>query len=148
MGGVWGLAAERMLRQLVIANSLTCISCAPVGWFFPHSSQRMYYYDDDDDGTDSYHPSFYYSTNADTTSSQRIIEGTSMSEAKKRVDKATNKCCLLENTPESDHVEYAHCLPRSTKGPMASSFFFLISHSNVQQEALTFSSTGSRPPGT
>ena len=82
--------------------------------------------DHDDDVSDSYLPIHYASTNADTTPSQRIIEGTSMSDAaKRRVDNATknitDKRCLLENTDESNHVEYAHCLPRSTNGPMASS---------------------------
>jgi len=42
-----------------------------------------------------------------------------MSEAaKKRVDKATVKRCLIENTAESNHVDYVHCLPRSTEGPL------------------------------
>ena len=89
------------------------------------------YYDDDDDGLDVYQPSFYTSTDADPTSSQRIIEGTNVSAAaKRRVDKATDKRCLIENTPESNHIEYAHCLPRPTEGPMASSFSHLILTSN------------------
>ena len=66
--------------------------------------------------------SFNNSIYAETTPSQRVIGGTSMSEAaKKRVDKVTKKRCLIENTAESNHLDYAHCLPRSTKGTLASS---------------------------
>jgi hypothetical protein len=44
--------------------------------------------------------------------------------AKRRVDRATENlsgtCCLIENTDESNAVEYAHCLPRSTKNGLVS----------------------------
>ncbi|KAF8805711.1 hypothetical protein BYT27DRAFT_7257992 [Phlegmacium glaucopus] len=74
---------------------------------------------DDNDSNSSYNPSIYSykPTNAETTPSQRIINGKNMSEAaKKHVDKASWKHCLIENTAESNHIDYAHCLRRSTKG--------------------------------
>ena len=44
--------------------------------------------------------------------------------AKRWVDHATSKLtgkhCLIENTDESNAVEYAHCLPRSTKNKLVS----------------------------
>ena len=44
--------------------------------------------------------------------------------AKRRVDRTTEnlsgKRCLIENTDESNAVEYAHCLPRSTKHGLVS----------------------------
>ena len=47
--------------------------------------------------------------------------------AKRRVDKvALSKRCLLENTDESNHLEYAHCLRRSTDDDIVSSFLFLV----------------------
>ena len=76
-------------------------------------------------------PSIYSATNAETTPSQRIFEGTRMSDAaKRRVDKVTVngvtvKRCPIENTSESNHLDYAHCLRRATKGPLASSFLFV-----------------------
>jgi len=82
---------------------------------------------DDNDSDSSYNPSIYSyePTNAETTPSQRIIDGKNMSEAaKKRVDKASRNRCLVENTAESNHVDYAHCLRRSTKGRLVSFFLF------------------------
>ena len=47
--------------------------------------------------------------------------------AKRRVDNvAPLKRCLLENTDESNHIEYARCLRRSTDEDIASSFLFLV----------------------
>ena len=70
--------------------------------------------------------------------------------AKRRVDKVTVngvtvKRCLIENTSESNHLDYAHCLRRSTKGPLASSFLFVSLTSN--NNSLRFSLTGSSLPG-
>ncbi|KAH9058353.1 hypothetical protein EDB87DRAFT_1626195 [Lactarius vividus] len=53
-------------------------------------------------------------SNAETTLSQRIIKTSMKKPAKKRVDKVTPKRCLITNG--SKHLDYAHCLPRSTKG--------------------------------
>jgi hypothetical protein len=68
-----------------------------------------------------YNPSIYsyQPSNAETTPSHRA-DGTKMTDAaKRRVDHATEnltaKRCLIENTNESNHVDYSHCLPRSTK---------------------------------
>jgi hypothetical protein len=75
------------------------------------------YHDSDTD----YNPSIYshQPSNAETTPSHRA-DGTKMTDAaKRRVDHATEnltaKRCLIENTNESNHVDYSHCLPRSTK---------------------------------
>ena len=74
---------------------------------------------------DEWRPESYAASNAETTPSQRVIEKNTMSAAaKRRVDRATEnlsgKRCLIENTDESNAVEYAHCLPRSTKHPLVS----------------------------
>ncbi|KAI9440066.1 hypothetical protein H4582DRAFT_1944801 [Lactarius indigo] len=53
-------------------------------------------------------------SNAETTLSQRIIKISMTKPAKKRVDKVTPKRCLITNG--SKHLDYAHCLPRSTNG--------------------------------
>ena len=57
-------------------------------------------------------------------SSQQIVENSMSAAAKRRVDRATEnlsgKRCLIENTDEFNTVEYAHCLPRSTKQPLVS----------------------------
>jgi len=82
------------------------------------------------DGADSdydYNPSIYSyeCSNAETTPSECIVDEKKMSDAaKRRVDhvaaELTAKRCLMENTTESNHVDYAHCLRRSAKGPLAS----------------------------
>jgi hypothetical protein len=68
------------------------------------------------------------SSYAKTTLSQRFIRETTMSKAaQRRVDRATcsnpeliGKRCLIENTDESNIVEYVHCLQRSTKAALVS----------------------------
>ena len=74
-----------------------------------------------DDSDTDYNPSIYSygPSDAETTPSHRA-NGTRMTDAaKRRVDYATEKLtakrCLIENTNESNHVDYSHCLPRSTK---------------------------------
>ena len=109
MLGVWGLAAELYTdtrdRAIDSTHALKLADLLLVG-----STNA-------DTNTD---------TNADTTPSRRVMDKSKMSDAAKtRVDDATknltDKRCLIEDTDESNHVEYAHCLPRSTNGPMASS---------------------------
>lgn len=89
------------------------------------------------------------SSYAKTTSSQRFIRETTMSKAaQRRVDRATcsnpeliGKRCLIENTDESNIVEYVHCLPRSTKGPLVSlPYFSLMTGNNLwlQLDSLEF----------
>jgi len=78
------------------------------------------------------------SSHAKTTSSQRFIRETTMSKAaERRVDRATcsnseliGKRCLIENTDESNIVEYVHCLPRSTKGALVSLPLFSLTMGN------------------
>ena len=61
---------------------------------------------------------------AEMTPSQEVVENSMSPAAKRRVDHATSKLtgkrCLIENTDESNAVEYAHCLPRSTKNKLVS----------------------------
>jgi hypothetical protein len=67
---------------------------------------------------------------ANTTPSQRLVrDGSSMPAAvKRRVDAElareglTGKRCLIENTDEMNIVHYAHCLARSTKPGVVSSY--------------------------
>jgi len=55
---------------------------------------------------------------------QQVIERSMSVAAKRRVDSATlkltRKCCLIENTDESNAMEYVHCFPRSTKNGLVS----------------------------
>ena len=77
-------------------------------------------------------------SHAKTTLSQRFIRETTLSKAaERRVDRATcsnseliGKRCLIENTDESNIVEYVHCLPRSTKGALVSLPFFSLMMDN------------------
>ena len=103
---------------------------------------------DNENADSSFNPSSIYEpTNAETTPSQRVMEGTSMSEAaKKRVDKVTVKRCLIENTPESNHLDYSHCLRRSTRGDLASSSQSVVSLT-TNNNPLRFSLTSSSLPG-
>jgi hypothetical protein len=79
-----------------------------------------------DDSDTDYDPSVYsyQPSNAETTPSHRV-DGTKMTDAaRRRVDHATEnltaKRCLIENTNEGNHVDYSHCLPRSTKPHLVS----------------------------
>jgi len=86
----------------------------------------------------SYLDSTYESSYEKTTSSQRFIRETTISQVgKRRVDRATcsnpeliGKRCLVENTDESNIVEYVHCLPRSTKGGLVSLPYFNVMAGN------------------
>jgi len=68
---------------------------------------------------DEYFSQLYAASYAETTPSQQAVEDSMSAAAKRRVDRATSNLagtrCLIENTDESNAVEYAHCLPRSTK---------------------------------
>ena len=56
---------------------------------------------------------------AEMIPSHQVVENPMSAAAKRRVDRATSKLtgkrCLIENTDESNAVEYVHCLPRLTK---------------------------------
>ena len=67
------------------------------------------------------HSSTYEVSHAETISSQRVIGQPMTPAAKRRVDRATcsnpglsGKHCLIENTDDSNDVEYVHCLSRLT----------------------------------
>ena len=67
------------------------------------------------------HPSTYELSHAESILSQRMIGKPMSPAAKRRVDRATcsnpelsRKHCLVENTGNSNDIEYFHCLPRLT----------------------------------
>jgi hypothetical protein len=107
---------------------------------------------DDDEFNPSINTPTETTPTAETTPSQRIMNVSCMSAAAKRrvdsvtVNGVTVKRCLIENTSESNHLDYAHCLPRSTKPFLASSFSFASLTSN--NNPLRFSLTTSSLPGT
>jgi len=77
------------------------------------------------------HPSTYEPCHAETISSQRMIGKPMSPAAKRRVDRAacshpelSGKRCLIENTDDSNDVEYVHCLPRQTKESLVSFLYF------------------------
>jgi hypothetical protein len=73
---------------------------------------------------EEYLQQFYAPNCGEAIPSQHGIENSMSAAAKRRVDRATEnlsgKRCLIENTDESNAVEYAHCLPRSTKHGLVS----------------------------
>lgn len=73
---------------------------------------------------DEYLQQFHAPSCAEMIPSHQVVEDSMSAAAKRRVDRATEnlsgKRCLIENTDESNTVEYAHCLPRSTKQPLVS----------------------------
>jgi hypothetical protein len=74
----------------------------------------------DDEYLQQLHPPSY----AKMIPSHQVVENSMSAAAKRRVDHATSKLtgkrCLIENTDESNAVEYVHCLPRLTKGGLVS----------------------------
>ena len=77
---------------------------------------------------------------AETTPSQRVINRQTLSNAaKRRVDRATQeftgKRCIIENTGESNMVDYAHCLPLCTKDALVMiqswSSLFVVQHGSA-----------------
>jgi hypothetical protein len=90
--------------------------------------------DYDSESGSEFNPSYPHT--AEMTPSQHMIEGARMSDAaKRRVDRVTVngvtvKRCLIESTAQSNCLDYAHCLRRSTEGPLASSSSFVRLTSN------------------
>ena len=84
------------------------------------------------------HPSTYYEvSHAETISSQRMIGQPMTPAAKRRVDRTTcsnpelsGKHCLIENTDDSNDVEYVHCLPRLTNERLVSFLYWNLMHVN------------------
>ena len=103
-----------------------------------------------DDSDTDYNPSIHslQPSNAETTPSHRVDRIKMTDAAKRRVDRATenltSKRCLIENTHESNHVDYSHCLPRSTKPHLMSPSSL---QADIGQQPVLSSLTSSSTPG-